>query len=75
MSLLLRNNLIDFNGMSTCLELLYALRLGNYIHFMFIVSFWSSFFSSVLHVHKKIRYIPNPNNLQIDLFDPEIYDS
>ena len=32
--------LLDFNGMSTCLQLFYAQKLGNCVHCMYIFTFF-----------------------------------
>ena len=39
--------LIDFNGISTRQGLFYAKRLGNGVHFTFMLHFWHCFFLSV----------------------------
>ena len=40
--------LIDFNTLSISLGLFYAERLGNYVHFMYVFTFYSVFCNTVL---------------------------
>ena len=48
--------LINLNGMSTCLELFYALTLGNCIHCTFIFTFFELLFLKSFFAHGPIEY-------------------